>query len=263
MDDFNKNSTILNSPKRSHTITNLPKAISFDKLQGGTLILGGDNNVNGDLAIENAAGQVVVNIDTTGIAIKNGNIVIFNDSGQVSFDGSGIRSTANFASNQVTGNPVQTTTNTTYTDVTGSSFTISVTKQTVKVLFNITTAIGMSNPTDMANHGYQTDLVLYDSFLGGTAIGTLSSPGNLLTNPTSVNSTDLNLIINFGGSSYSYNNPHSHGFSYGQSFGTNFVSLNAILSVGVGTHNYKLQFKATGGTAQCDTFIVNYVILGF
>jgi hypothetical protein len=202
------------------------------------------------------------NVDMLG-KLRAKSAVFTGDDGDTIIDADGLRSTTQFINSQIVGNPAQTTANTSYTDVTGSAFTVTATRS-IRISFGITAAIGMNTTADMISD-YVTKLILYDSFLSGQAIGELSSPGYLFTKGFSVanRGSFLNLLINFGASSYSYNDNHSHSFSWTESFGKQWVTFTAILTVAAGTHNYKLQFKASGGgTAGIDSFIINLVTLG-
>lgn len=66
-------------------------SLTANKINGGTLTLGGSSNTKGLFSLQNASGTEVVRMDNTGLTIKNGNINILNNAGttQLSADSSG------------------------------------------------------------------------------------------------------------------------------------------------------------------------------
>lgn len=62
--------------KNGNAVVNILYAIGVvcDWIRGGTLTLGGDNNVNGLLKLLNSAGEEVVRADNTGLQVSKGNI---------------------------------------------------------------------------------------------------------------------------------------------------------------------------------------------
>ena len=55
--------------------------ITANRIQGGTLTLGGPNNANGRLWVQNADGKLIVLLHNTGIAVYNGVISVANNEG--------------------------------------------------------------------------------------------------------------------------------------------------------------------------------------
>lgn len=235
------------------------KNFSFSQGFGGTLTLGGAGNGNGLMLVKDASGSTVVRADNqginifgtaggtivslneNGILVNGGNITVNNENGSVVLDSFGIRSTTQFPNNQLVSNPNGTTASTSFVDLTGSSFTITA-ERDINVLFNILVTARSTEENYIFNQ-YGVATQLYDSFLAGPAI----------SNPITYGYAATRADIDGGGT--------LTGFTY--STNASPTSVSAILLVQEGTHNYKLQFAASGGgTALVNAFIVNYIILG-
>ena len=182
-------------------------------------IIGVDNNDNVTFSIDG----------TTGDAIFRGTV----QAGAFDvIDSNGLISSSNFTTANLVVGGIFSTANNTYTDVTGSAFTINTTRD-VKVQISMFVYMQIDNPNFQTN-GYFADAILYDSFLSGLAIGTLSTPGIPATTAAGAYRTA----------------PMP-------------VEITEIITVATGTHNYKLQLKANGGgTASLGGFSVNIMILG-
>lgn len=141
--------------------------LSFNEISGGTATLGGTLNGDGVLSVRNAGGTEVVRADKDGIVVTANN-------GTTIIDGTGLVSTANFISNYVAQNSDQTTTSTSYTDLSGLSTTFTTTR-TTNILIGATLAAYIEN-TDPGNIG----VVNFKFVLDGVDIGPvllLSGPG--------------------------------------------------------------------------------------
>jgi len=203
-----------------------PVGILAKNIQGNTtFFLDGDTG-DATFAGELGAGSLVTGKILVG---KDGSTVI---------DEQGIRSTSQFKTAIIQSASPQTTTNTVYTDVSGSSFIINADRD-VNIFFTIFAYLKISDPGFQQN-GYFVDCILYDSFLGGAAIGTLSTPGIPATYIT--------------GSPFDTETTRTNAMP---------CQIQAILGVAAGSHTYKLQFKANGGgTANINSFVINILILG-
>lgn len=141
--------------------------LSFNEISGGTAVLGGTLNGDGVLSVRNSGGTEVVRADKDGIVVTANN-------GTTIIDGTGLVSTANFISNYVAQNSDQTTTSTSYGDLSGLSTTFTTTR-TANILIGATLAAYIEN-TDPGNIG----IVNFKFVLDGTDIGPvllLSGPG--------------------------------------------------------------------------------------
>lgn len=224
---------------RSSIMLSKIRNFSFNQGSGGTITLGGTNNGNGLLLVKDSSGSTIVTANNAGIAITGGNISISDSSGSTVIDSTGLNSIGQFSKGQVVYSTPQTTTSS-YSDATGSSFTITTSRDII-VLFNITVTT-VSTGQNYIYNGYGVQTRLYDSFLGGAAIDMATSFG--------ANAT----LANISGGTIT-------GFTYRASSSPS--SISALLLVQAGTHNYTLQYGAyAGGTAELDTYIVNYAILG-
>lgn len=196
--------------------------------------------------IQGVSGSIKISPDGVLATNLNGDITFFLDgeTGNATFKGTvqasgfdvidenGLISTSNFTTANLTVAGVFSTSNTSYTDVTGSAFTITADRD-IKVMFIIFAYIQIDNPNFQTN-GYFADVILYDDFLSGLAVGTMSTPGVPATTAAGAYRT----------------NPAP-------------VEETEIITVAEGTHHYKLQIKANGGgTASIGGFSINIMVLG-
>lgn len=107
---------------------------SFSAGTGGTLTLGGVGNGNGQLIIKDSSGSQIGVLNNEGLTITGGDIEVYNSSGSLTFDASGLVSQNNFTLFNFNGAPAQSITGTAATDITSSEGTIVV-GRTVNVLF--------------------------------------------------------------------------------------------------------------------------------
>ena len=217
-----------NVGRNSITATKI-KNFNFNSGKGGTLTLGGNlggtNNVNGVLSVQNTGGTEIVKLDNSGVTVTNGSILIQNTSGTTILDSRGLVSVASFPNGNVTQNSSQFTTNTSVTDIPGGSISLTL-QRTANVLVNYN-ASGQNQA--MLNSDASCNVVL--SVDGANQGATLYIPGVKTGNGLNVRSIT----------------------------GANSV----ILQLAAGTHTLKLQFyAASSGTAEVDTCELNYVILG-
>lgn len=72
--------------------------MSFDRLEGGTLKLGGKNNTNGNFSLADNNGVEKIIMDKDGIVVNEGNIIVKDDTNQSIIDSKGLVSVTNFKS---------------------------------------------------------------------------------------------------------------------------------------------------------------------
>lgn len=109
--------------------------LSWDKGQGGTLTLGGADNTNGILSVRDSSNDEKVLIDNTGIQINDGRLNIYDASGNLSFDASGVVSATNFSGGVTNRGGGQSFTSTSYVDVTDSTKTLVFTRSKFVLFF--------------------------------------------------------------------------------------------------------------------------------
>lgn len=109
--------------------------VSMNKIEGGTLVLGGTQNSTGLLSLRDSGGTERVKLDNTGIAVTGGSINIQDSLGSTILDSLGVVSTTNFGNSETVGQSLnQIFSGTTVTDVTGGSMS-AVFSRTTNVLF--------------------------------------------------------------------------------------------------------------------------------
>ena len=108
--------------------------MSFDRVKGGTLTLGGIENTNGILSTNDDLNQEILKIDKTGLTTNKGNLIAKNNNDQTILDSSGIVSTTAFKIDRVAG-VNQIITSTTSVDIVGLSInTINFKRPTVVLI---------------------------------------------------------------------------------------------------------------------------------
>ena len=117
--------------------------MSFDRAQGGTLVLGGQNNQNGIFSLRNDSDKEKILMDKDGMTITEGNIVIKDKANKTIIDSDGLISNTNFFSEYRSGNPNTAFTSTSYAVATGSGINF-ILKRSAKVLFlfSVTSSVG-------------------------------------------------------------------------------------------------------------------------
>jgi hypothetical protein len=152
-------------------------SIKWNKAQGGTATLGGEDNVNGVLTVKDAAGVEKVVIDKDGVVINDGVLSIKNDSGVTILDSLGLVGNVNFPSGNASGNTEIPFTTGSLTTVTGSTINFNTPRDNCKVLVTLSvqsasaqvnTSLNMSGRVVYFAKLDSTLLVpeiLYDAFL--------------------------------------------------------------------------------------------------
>lgn len=115
------------------------KNITWDKAQGGTAVLGGPGNGNGILEVHDEAGVTKGIWDKDGIHIIDGNIVVENEDGDITFDARGLVSSTNFTlTNSASDSLNQNITSPSGTLITGSTLTFTLDRAaSIMVLANV------------------------------------------------------------------------------------------------------------------------------
>jgi len=208
-------------------------SISWDKGYGGTLTLGGASNVSGVLSVKDASAVEKVRLDNTGITVNTGKITIKDDADTTMIDSKGLVSTANFDSGSVENTGQRDITSTTMVDVPYTSITTSSFPRTVKVLVIMNVRASLYLPdTDEIQWGEVVLNVdgtnkfstIFDQTIQDTRMYTSS-------------------VFSFDSRDYS-------------------LTGAGILSLGSGTHTFKIQAKVGGQTLRILSTSVIYVVLG-
>ncbi len=205
--------------------------LTWDKAQGGTATLGGLNNTDGVLEINDAADTQIGKWDKDGILINDGKLEIRNDGDVVSIDSKGIVSSANFTQTISSNNSLnQIISGSSETDITGSAI-------------------------NFLNSRYRQNIILLSvsSWLNQSAGNT----ANL----------KIRLMYNFdGGSWVEVASLINTGIAITDSSGHTYTTYSVGSQSGVGTYNLKLtaQLESITGnpTATIHNFRMSIVILG-
>lgn len=202
------------------------ESLTFDKAQGGTLTLGGANNVNGTFALKNSAGVDKITMDKDGMVVTDGTITIKNSSNTTILDATGLVSTANFTNGNYAATNQITTTSTSLGDISGSSLTFSLSR-TANVMFLLSANIG--------------------------SIDTSGTAGQVQVY-VNIDGTDYNPPLILGDAS-------STGVA---SFSVTCGTTHVVASLGSGSHTVKLRWKITNGTTTgyIDKRSLTYLVLG-
>ena len=219
------------------SITNAKiKDLSWDKGYGGTLTLGGANNVNGILSVKDASAVEKVRIDNTGITVNTGKITIKDDTDANIIDAKGLVSVNNFMFNSLTAtNLCHLFTSTTFEDVPNSSMSFTLSRA-ARVAFWATVLIKTFSVSGGSQHGMTIIAITVD--------GINYQP----------------YIINEG--FYSDIDADADGKEY------KTLSTHLVLTLGAGNHTVKLQRKISNiepynNTLGCyDSWTLTYLVLG-
>lgn len=222
--------------RNSVTLTKI-KNFSFNSGQGGTLTLGGTENGNGLMVVNDASGSTIVTVDNDGITINGGSITIYDAQGSTILDSQGLVSLNNFTSagTSVSGGFGQTITSSSYVGLTGGTVNVVNTRPVVVMILadvraKLNGVIGTINVSGEA---------FIDIFVGGTA--------------------ESNTEIHFKGEYDSINIDH-----YGNYLDSSF-STHSIKTIAAGTTPISLSGRLVD-TANSQLVIYNYklsyVILG-
>ena len=111
---------------------------SWSKGLGGLAGFGGASNIKGQLkSYDDASGEAII-LDKNGLVIYNGMIEIQNDDTDTVIDNRGLVSVTAFNGASDTGSGVQTTTSSTYGDVTGVSVSLTLERTAKVLIFGVT-----------------------------------------------------------------------------------------------------------------------------
>lgn len=111
------------------------ESLTFDKAQGGTLTLGGVDNVSGLMQVKDESGNVIVQNDNTGILVNTGKVTIKDTDSSTVIDASGIVSTTQFLAASVQGSGSQSTDSTSYQNVSGVTVDFTLNRTQNVLLF--------------------------------------------------------------------------------------------------------------------------------
>jgi hypothetical protein len=166
---------------------------------------------------------------------------IKDDSGNTIIDTSGLNSLSNFKQAQAfNGAAGLSTTSTSFVDVAGSSLTSLVFPRTTNVLVYMM-SYGLNGNAISSDLSDKLEVRLYDSFINDSLANTITC-GSCATNvvPDGMGGLDIT-----------------------QSVSEEMVYEMAVLQMAAGTHNLKLQYKASGGgTAYLVAWLAGYIVLG-
>ena len=107
------------------------KNINWDRGAGGTLRLGGENDIDGSIKVYDAFNEEKVSIDKNGIEIYDGNFTMYDKNGNIIIDDEGLVSSTNFLNAVTSYGTGQSFTTTSYVDFTNCSRTITTTRNTM------------------------------------------------------------------------------------------------------------------------------------
>ncbi len=155
-------------------------------------------------------------------------------------DSTGLVSTSNFTFGQsFNGSAGLSTSSTTMIDVSGSSLSAFTTTRTQNILFWLM-GYGYNSDNINSNGSNTMEVSLYDNIYGGSVANVLV-PGSCTTKVEIVGITT----------------------NYTMSTSDLMISRTALVTLGAGTHNLKLQYKAlNGGTAYLNSWLIGYLLLG-
>lgn len=200
------------------------RSLTWTKGRGGTLVLGGLDNGAGVLSILDASDIEKIRADKDGILVKDGAIELQDEDGDIVLDVKGIKSLTQFLNSNATQSSDQSTTSTSFGDVSGTSLTFTLDRN-VNVL------------------------VIIDA--SGYNIANLSGNDNCMAT-LSVDGSDQSKQMTLPGSK-----------SGGGSLFGNTASLAYLLNLGSGSHTIKMRFRSVnGGAAHVVFSSVTYVVLG-
>lgn len=227
------------------------KNISFSKAQGGTAILGGEDDGDGVLQIKNAAGSVIVQGDSEGISVKNtagstivqldsdgitvndGKITVANSSGSTVLDAGGLVSTNNFVTTTNIVQSTQTTTSTSYIPLTNGTLpSIVLARSAVLLVYVSYDAYNVGFIFD----GYGGNFRMYDVTNGAEVSFTTSTFRGIFSPDETFSSIQV---------------------------APQRVSGVVPVTAGAGTTTFRAEYRAKdGGTAVIEEFVVGFLQLG-
>jgi hypothetical protein len=213
---------------------------NFSTGAGGTIVLGGTANGSGELLIKDEAGNIIVQGDSAGLAIYDGNLVVQNADATTIIDTDGIISTANFRHNQVLSNTTNTTTSTSYAAVPGSSLTPFTLDRESVILVTLS--------------GFGFITTFYQDQTYALWVQLVSNiDGSLVQFPIFGQWVTTDVEVDFV-------NEETHLFL---AVGKEITTISGFTTLSAGTHTLSLNFKIVGsGTGTLEGFLHNYTILG-
>lgn len=189
----------------------------------GEIIVGG--SVDGKILIKNSSDVTKVRLDQDGITIDDGLLTIKNDLATTIIDSGGLVSAANFPFSSVTGSSTQTTTSTSYQDITGLSVTFTLERpQQVFVSYVVR---GYASGGDLSTTAFPYALFVLD--VDGVNTGAEGfCPAQIRQDSFSSPATTIYI--------------------------SSEANFQTILALGSGSHTLKMKFKTNNGayTAVCD-----------
>jgi hypothetical protein len=210
------------------------KDLTWNKAQGGTATLGGEDNGDGILEVKDQADDVKVTIDKDGIEIDDGSILIKNDDDETMIDSKGVVSTTNFFSNVKEDTSFRSISNSgAYEDIDDTSITtISFTRDT-RVLIIYTANIVEFVKSGTAFAGKIT-LRIDSTDQTGNSFETLLTSVSAYTPPPDV--------ATWGGP----------------------VTASGVVTLGTGTHTLKLRAQTINTNSQINVEATSlfYLVLG-
>ncbi len=219
------------------TAVNL-RNFSFNAGTGGTIVLGGVNNGNGNFIIKDSLGSTIVQGNNQGLTINSGSITINNAEGQLSFDSAGVVSSANFPADNVESAGTHETTSTTFVDLPGATLDPFVTTRDTKAL------------VAMSAFGYNIAWLQDSTAMEMIAVDSIN--GTMVEFPLTIEFS-LTQVVGTG-------SPFT---SFGYGIDYQFASAAVVVDLTAGTHTMKLQYKTNGsGTASVALYQLAYVVLG-
>ena len=200
--------------------------LRWNKGQGGTLTLGGTDNVNGILSLLDALAVEKVRLDKDGLLINDGKVIIKDNEDTAIIDAKGLISTANFGSDYKFDAPAFTTSSSSFVDVTGASLTqFNLTRNTKFFMYLFVS--GMNE--DWVVDGSFTEIEIYDS------------------------DTSLHIMNNYLRALY----------SPAPLMADEIQNRGALVGLEAGNHTLKLRCKSVGGgQSDIDYYSIGYVKLG-
>jgi len=193
----------------------------------GEITVGGANNKDGVLRVKNSSGVEKVTLDKDGITVKDGKITVKDDSATNVIDVKGLVSTTAFSAGSVVGSGAQSTTSTSYVDVTG--LTINFTLARTQNVYMFSHVAGLWGALNTSNYAK------FRLIQGSTQVGAeMITPGIQAADGTSITISNS--------------------------------STSEVQQLAAGTYTLKLQFLDSNGsssaTASKPYCIVGYIILG-
>lgn len=200
--------------------------LTFNQISGGTATLGGAANGDGVVSVLGSAGSESVRLDNTGVTINDGKMTFKNSGGTTVMDGTGLVSSANFASDVYFNGSTIATSSTSFVDISGGSLTFVLTRST-KVLISFSGEIAFGGGSEAVDYGASLRLAINGATQEPTVRGSFIFSGPL---------------------SFVMHQTLAH---------------TGIYTLAAGTHTAKLQWASTSGdNVNMTGKNLNYIVLG-